>query len=480
MLFNSYEFLFLFLPIVWILFQGASLFFPGRIAIAILFVGSLFFYGYWNPTYLILICLSIVGNFFVGRWIVGAEKKRKLITTAGIAANLSTIAYFKYAGFFVENVNLLTGSNYVIPEIVLPLGISFFTFQQIAYLADCHKGIVKERSFLNYALFVCFFPQLIAGPIVHYKEMMPQFEKSDTFRFCWENMSAGAIIFSMGLFKKVVIADTLSPWAIALFDGQEIPGVAEAWIGVLAYTLQIYFDFSGYSDMAIGLGRFFNIQIPINFHSPYKSTSISEFWRTWHMTLSRFLKDYLYIPLGGNRKGTPRRYINLMITMILGGLWHGAAWTFVIWGTLHGGYLCIHHGWAAICKKLPFLKLPRFAAWLLTFLSVCVAWVFFRTPTLERARTIFSGMIGENGVEPSLSRFLDWNTDNTIWQIHVDNRILILTVLMVLVLRLKPSWQYANYWQQKRNRGFVVIPALCFVISVMFMTRISEFLYFQF
>lgn len=480
LLFNSYSFLFLFLPAVWMLFRIASLFSWSKGAISILFLGSLVFYGYWNPAYLMLILISIIGNYFLGRWISVEKKHRKLITALGIGANLLSIAYFKYAGFLVENINWATNAGIEIGEIVLPLGISFFTFQQIAFLADSYKGEVKEKSFLNYALFVCFFPQLIAGPIVHYKEMMPQFSKESTFRFSYENISAGVIVFGLGLFKKVVIADTLSPWAINLFDGDALPIMADAWIGVMAYTLQIYFDFSGYSDMAIGLGKFFNINIPVNFHSPYKSTSIIDFWRTWHMTLSRFLKDYLYIPLGGNRNGQPRRYVNLMITMVLGGLWHGAAWTFVIWGALHGVYLCINNGWLALGKKFPKLKLNKVVAWALTFLSVSVAWVFFRAPSLERAMQIFEGMIGTHGIGPSAEKYLKLDTTNIMWSVQIDSRLLVLGLLFLLVLLLKPAWQYANYRIQKIHPGFAVMMAICFIISVMYMTRISEFLYFQF
>lgn len=292
---------------------------------------SLVFYGWWNPVYVLLIVASMLFNFWLGRRMglaVRAGGSAGLWLFWGITANLLLLGYFKYANFFVSNLDVVFGTGWTIGKIVLPLGISFFTFTQIAYLVDVRRGVVCEYDLGDFLLFITFFPHLIAGPIIHHSEMMPQFAEPKTFRFQWENLAVGLAIFSMGLFKKVVIADGLSRHAVKVFDaaaaGQPLYA-ADAWAGVFSYAFQIYFDFSGYSDMAIALARMFGITLPLNFNSPYKAVNIIEFWRRWHMTLSRFLRDYLYIPLGGNRRGTGRRYLNLILTMVLGGLWHGAA-----------------------------------------------------------------------------------------------------------------------------------------------------------
>ena len=318
-----------------------------------------------------------------------------------VVANLSLLAYFKYADFYVVSLNFLTNTDHPLLHIVLPIGISFFTFTQIAFLVDTYQGKVNEYRFVHYLLFVTYFPHLIAGPVLHHKEMMPQFDEAKTYRRSARNFAIGLAIFTIGLAKKVLIADNLSPHATFFFEQTDTPSLLVAWGGVLAYAFQLYFDFSGYSDMAIGLSRLFGIKLPLNFNSPYKAVNIIEFWRRWHMTLSRFLKDYLYIFLGGNKKGEVRRYVNLMTTMMLGGLWHGAGWSFVIWGTLHGAYLMINHGWTAVADRFHFSRKNH--AWqlfsiVLTFVSVCFAWVFFRSSNLSQALTIAQGMIGVFGI----------------------------------------------------------------------------------
>jgi len=356
MLFNSYIFLFCFLPITWILFRFACAMRITDVALAVLTVASLAFYSYWNPPFVFLILFSVLFNYAWGRIIernMHAENPRKIWLFSGVAVNLGLIAYFKYANFFMSNLAALGDFEWTSRSIFLPLGISFFTFQQIAYLIDCSKGKAREHTFTHYALFVTFFPQLIAGPIVRYDQIMPQFSRLRTFGLSYRNIALGIALLSLGLFKKLVIADTLSPWVAALFDSSSTPTFFEAWAGTLSYTFQIYFDFSGYSDMALGLGKLFNIDLPLNFNSPYKATSVIEFWRRWHISLSTFLKDYLYIPLGGSRKGTLRRYGNLMITMLLGGLWHGASWNFVIWGGLHGMFLSVNHLFRSFTRNTP-------------------------------------------------------------------------------------------------------------------------------
>ncbi len=479
MLFNSYIFIFAFLPLVWTVYRVLSFARRGRLAMGALALGSLVFYAYWNPPFVAVIIASIGFNYLFGRLLDRAERKRTLLLAVGVGVNLLSIAFFKYTNFVLDNVNLIFGLQIPMREIVLPLGISFFTFQQIAYLVDCHRGLVREKRFVSYAVFVSFFPQLIAGPIVHHKEMMPQFLRRETLLFSLENLCLGFTLFSLGLFKKAVIADTLSPFAVDLFDGEGAIPAGDAWLGTLAYTFQIYFDFSGYSDMAMGLGKMFNIDIPVNFDSPYKATSIVDFWRRWHITLSRFLKDYLYIPLGGNRNGPVRRYVNLMLTMLLGGLWHGAAWTFVIWGGLHGLFLVINHLFRGAVRRLPFLALPRGLSWLVTFLCVTVAWVFFRAATLTRALEILRSMVGL-GEASAEQRYVDAVFKDPLWTFTLDRRIVLIVIAALLALFATNAWRFATPERLLKTRWSAVFIAAVFLAGVLSLTRVSEFLYFQF
>ena len=400
MLFNSPEFLFAFLPAALAGWMLARRFMAPAAAIWWLIGASLFFYGWWNPVYLVLLCGSVAANFGLSRGIVRAGPgtgRAKALMIAGIALNLGLIAWFKYAGFLANTANALAGTGIDLGEILLPLAISFFTFQQIAFLVDAYRGETDESRFSNYALFVVFFPQLIAGPIVHHKEMMPQFAAQAAGRRerMLQNILIGLTLFAIGLFKKVVIADTVALTATPVFAAAEagqMQGALVAWNGAFAYSMQLYFDFSGYSDMAIGLARMFGIRLPLNFNSPYKAVSIIDFWRRWHMTLSRFLRDYLYIPLGGGRRGPTRRSVNLMITMLLGGLWHGAGWTFVIWGGLHGAFLLINHALVAAGIRLGRGLASLVAARTITLLLVTIAWVFFRAESYQGAMTMLAGM----------------------------------------------------------------------------------------
>jgi alginate O-acetyltransferase complex protein AlgI len=393
MIFSSPEFILLFLPISFFGYFWLNSLRYTFAAKAWLVALSLYFYAYWNLAYLPLLLGSILFNYAAGTALAkppGTLKvSRKAVLVFAVVANLAFLAYFKYANFFIENVNWTLGTHYEWPQILLPLGISFFTFTQIAYLVDSYRGEVKEYDLLNYSLFVTFFPHLIAGPILHHKEMMSQFRSRWTWAVRYKNIFLGLFIFAIGLFKKVIIADTFAVWANAGFDGGVALDFWAAWAASLAYTFQLYFDFSGYCDMAIGASLLFNIWLPINFNSPYKALDIQDFWRRWHMTLSRYLRDYLYIPLGGNRSGKARMYFNLFATFLLGGLWHGASWMFVIWGALHGGALVIHRVWS---HELG-LKLPKWAAWTVTFLFVNVTWVFFRAHTWADAKRILVGMV---------------------------------------------------------------------------------------
>jgi alginate O-acetyltransferase complex protein AlgI len=408
MLFNSYEFVLVFLPLALAGFYAFSLFGWIRAAAAWLGLASVLFYSYWTPEFVLLLLGSITFNYLASRRISdqiskGHSAPAKLSMGIAVAANLALLAYYKYANFFIDSTNGLTGIGLPDLDIILPIGISFFTFTQIAFLVDCWEGKVKESNPVHYLLFVTYFPHLIAGPVLHHAEMMPQFGCRSTYRWIPRNVAIGLAFFVMGLFKKVVLADGIQPYVGPVFDGGPSPDFFTAWGAALAYTLQLYFDFSGYSDMAIGLSKMFNVDLPLNFNSPYKAANISDFWRRWHMTLSRFLRDYLYIRLGGNRKGGARRYLNLMATMLLGGLWHGAGWTFVVWGGLHGLYLVINHAWQALRARMPAAwnllpgPMEKLLSTLLTFLVVVIAWVFFRATNFADATRVLSGMLGFNG-----------------------------------------------------------------------------------
>jgi D-alanyl-lipoteichoic acid acyltransferase DltB (MBOAT superfamily) len=403
MLFNSYLFVFTFLPITLaILFLFAAR--ARKSALGWLLLASLVFYGGWQIAYVPLLLASIFFNYAVGAAIIKtrrAEQARQaqIWLGFGVACDLLLLGYFKYAGFFGEVWQEATGLSPGWGAIALPLGISFFTFTQIAYLIDAHRDLIARYSPLSYGLFVTYFPHLIAGPILHHREMVTQFEKPDAFRFRSSDFAAGITLFAIGLTKKVILADSVAPAANAVFAAANSATLtlAEAWVGTLAYCMQIYFDFSGYSDMALGLSLMMGIRLPLNFNSPYKALSVIEFWRRWHMTLSRFLRDYLYFSLGGNRHGPTRRFINLMVTMLLGGLWHGASWTFVIWGGLHGIYLIVNHLWR-ISVPPPRRLLNHALSWLLTFLAINVAWVFFRADSIQDAIGMIRVMFGSHGV----------------------------------------------------------------------------------
>ena len=484
MLFNSPVFIFLFLPIVllgYYLLNRRRWILAGK---AWLVLASLTFYGYWNPAYLALIVTSMLFNFGVGAALhrskqraqgpEDGQRQRKSMLLVGVVVNLGLLAYFKYADFFIENVNAVLGSHISLFELALPLAISFFTFQQVAYLVDSYQYDTEEYDFLNYCLFVTFFPQLIAGPIVHHSQMMPQFKRLRNALPNGYNIALGLFVFSLGLFKKVYIADTFAVWANAGFADPLNLGLWQAWGTCLSYTFQLYYDFSGYSDMAIGGALLFNIRLPVNFNSPYKAVSIQDFWRRWHMTLSGWLKDYLYVPLGGNRKGSARTYVNLFITFLLGGLWHGAGWTFVIWGAIHGTGLAIHRLWNSKGGRLPDLL-----GWFITFVFACIAWVFFRAESLGDALGVLRGMFGSRGEGLQNPEALQPVPTEAIGYI----------VLFGLVAFLMPnSVQMAGFVPFKGRWRFEVSPRFALLTSAaaaigltyMLMTEASEFLYFNF
>ncbi len=522
MLFNSHAFIFLFLPVTFAVFYVVARR-SHALAAGWLTAASLFFYGWWNPVYVGLLLGSIVFNYVLGMRIGKARaagnlpQARRMLGIA-VTGDLALLGYYKYANFFLANVGGLLGTSFPHADIILPLGISFFTFTQIAFLVDTWQGKVQEYRFVHYCLFVTYFPHLIAGPILHHAEMMPQFGRRKTYLFDYRNMSAGLTIFLMGLFKKTFLADKMSTYVGPVFsasaDGVTLTFV-DAWFGALAYTLQLYFDFSGYSDMAIGLSKMIGVRLPLNFHSPYKAVNIIEFWRRWHMTLSRFLRDYLYFSLGGNRSGKLRRYVNLIVTMLLGGLWHGAAWTFVIWGGLHGMYLVINHAWRALRRRLGHDLMRsslagRVAAGLITFLAAVVAWVFFRAENLHSALEILRAMSGANGVvlpfgwEQKLGAAATWltahgvvfrNTATFSGGGQINWTLILLAVVWLapntqqIMRRARPAlavgthgveYPGTHWWLWRMNAGWVAVTVVIGTLAILRISGVSEFIYFQF
>jgi alginate O-acetyltransferase complex protein AlgI len=481
MLFNSYVFILLFLPLTLLGFFAIAQWHSQRLAKFWLTLASYCFYAYWNPAYLPLLLGSVLVNFYCGsaitRSVRGGTRARSLLVL-GVGGNLALLGYYKYAGFLVSTANTLTGLDAVIPNIVLPLGISFYTFTQIAYLVDAYREDLRHYDFLSYNLFINFFPQLIAGPLLLHAELMPQLQSKSFYRFNAQTFGLGLVWFGAGLAKKVLLADEVSAVVAPVFDNVNAVNFVSAWLGVLAYTLQLYFDFSGYSDMAIGLGLMFGLRLPVNFNSPYKATSIIDFWRRWHITLSRFLRDYLYIALGGNRHGASRRYGNLMLTMLLGGLWHGAGWSFVIWGALHGAYLMINHGWRQLG-----IRMPAPMAWLITFLAVVVGWVFFRASSASDAMQLLATMAGAKGfaLPQGLERSLSgWLPSGISFVDHPGGTadLMLVALLLVCAVSLPNTQQILAGFQLRRR--WAVGGGVLAALSLMSMNRVSEFLYFQF
>lgn len=504
MIFNSYEFIFLFLPTVaFVFFQVGS---ESRVSLLLwLVAASLLFYGWWNPIYLWLLIFSLLFNYTVGLAIslpFLVSKIQKALLVSGIAVNLALISYFKYAGFFASTINDMLKTSLTVDVVVLPLGISFFTFQQIAYLVDIAKGKIKEHNFLKYCLFITFFPQLIAGPIVHYKEVVPQLASPSTYRFNPTNVALGTTLFSVGLFKKVILADGIAVYAMPLFNAAaqgSTPTFLEAWSGLIAYSLQLYFDFSGYSDMALGAARIFGIKLPFNFKSPYKATSMIEFWQCWHVTLSRFLKNYIYIPLRhwlrdaytvSNQDNKKLHHsISTAIVMLLCGLWHGAGWNFILWGGLHGLYLIVNYQWQSFwrCRGYDFSKshwaIERLNC-LITYLAFVASLALFRATNLKAAGAIFTGIVGANGI--SIPDSFD----------AVSSRV----ILLLLIVWLAPNIQellredtdvpesgktksgdrFRQWWQWQPNYLWAIATSSLAIASVLNLSKVNEFLYFNF
>lgn len=391
MLFNSFEFILVFLPIVFSGYFLLTRFNQYTGAKLWLLIASFVFYSWFNVSYVFLLATSIAFNFVVAKLIVRATavSMRKLWLSIGVIINVGLLGYYKYADFFISNINAVSGSDFNLLHIILPVGISFFTFQQIAYLVDTYKNESDNYDLLNYSVFVSFFPQILSGPISHHKEMIAQFKDKALSKLNTGNIARGIFIFNMGLAKKIVIADTFGKVANHGYANSELLGLLDSWITSFSYSVQLYFDFSGYTDMAIGVALLFNIRLPENFWSPHKSVSIQEFYRRWHITLSRFMRNYIYIPLGGNRRGEVGTYFNLCVTFVIGGLWHGASWTFVFWGALNGIGLVVHR----LYRNLK-INTPDVVAIAITFVFVMIARVFFRASDWSMAMDVLKGMAG--------------------------------------------------------------------------------------
>jgi len=491
MLFNSYIFVFLFLPLCLAGYYLLNHFKLTKPALGFLLGMSLWFYGFFNPSYLVIILASVFVNFLFYTLSKHVEKPRlrKGLKVLAVAVNLAVLFYFKYFDFFLSNLNAIFHADFVLRNILLPLGISFFTFQQISFVIDAFNGQVPDYDFLSYACFVTFFPQLVAGPIVTHDELVPQLMDESRKRFNFESFAPGLYIFAIGLAKKVLLADTLGTVvdycfaAVGDYRFEQINS-AGAWVAALAFTLQLYFDFSGYSDMAIGIGRMFNVELPQNFNSPYKAISIVDFWKRWHLTLTRFFTKYVYIPLGGNRKGKGRTYVNIMLVFFLSGLWHGANYTFIFWGLLHGIGNCL----TRLAAKL-WNRLPRFIAWLFTFLYVMLAYVFFRANSVKDALYVISKMLHfsagpihpevlESFAQPELAVLSDALSALGAAQPQLILLLIFLAITLILAVFPKNSSQRLEGFSLSVKEG--LFTAVLLVWCIFSFAGVSTFLYFNF
>lgn len=515
MLFNSPEFIFFFLPTSIFLFFLVNNFVSRIWALFFLSVSSILFYSWWDYRLVWVILTSIAVNFLTSREIIAsANLKRKWITALGICFNLGLLSYFKYWGFALSFFEGGSFSEFSSLDLVVPIGISFYTFQQIAFLVDTYKGDVAETDLRHYMLFVSFFPQLIAGPIVHHREMMPQFRQV-SLNGVSANLAVGITIFVIGLSKKIFLADGFANIATPYFNAAaegKVLDFWEAWVATFAYTFQIYFDFSGYSDMAIGLGRMFGIRLPINFASPYKAVSMIDFWRRWHITLSRFLRDYVFIPLGGSRRGPARTYLNVILTMLLGGFWHGAGWTFLLWGAIHAVGIAANRLWRDFGHKG---QLGNLFGWLITFGIVTVAWVPFRADTITVTSSMYASMAGLNGISiptsltswlgehAALAQFFGLHSDGVslltpeFWMSLLLGLMLVLVApnTQTLLRNFEPGLMSPGYpnlvedslfWQRFGFRGWMPNSATAIFVGFLLagcmakLNDVSEFIYFQF
>ncbi len=484
MLFNSYIFIFAFLPIAIVGYFSLNHFNKNRFAKAWLVACSLLFYGYFDFSYLWIIVSSICINYVISFYFeINKDKSviRKTLYIVGLLLNLGLLFVYKYLGFVIETTANIFNTDIVFAKLILPLGISFFTFQQVSYLVDSYLNKAKKYNFLDYSLFVTFFPQLIAGPIVLHSEVIPQFEDRNNLSFSFDNFSKGLFAFSRGLAKKVLIADNFGK--IVTFGYANISGLSglEAWLSVIAYTIQIYFDFSGYCDMALGIGYMFNIKLPMNFNSPYKALSISEFWKRWHITLTRFLTQYIYIPLGGSRKGICRTYLNTMIVFVISGIWHGAGFTFILWGLLHAIAMVLYKAFSKY-----FDKIPAALRWIGTFAFVNITWVYFRASTINEANLMISklfedGMTLNFEITETLLNIIPISVVYNLFDLVGNLPIIIILLVSVMVavcLFTKNVYERTMEFAPKISN--LCTTAFLLIWSILSLSGVSTFLYFNF
>lgn len=496
MLFNSYIFVFIFFPIC--LFGHYGFLKSGKPEAARVFLTgmSLWFYGYFNLSYLLIMVCSIAGNYLFHRLLSREcfQMRRRAVMILAVALNLGVLFYFKYFDFFLDTVNGVFGTDFILRGILLPLGISFFTFQQISFIVDTYRGEVADCSLSEYALFVSFFPQLIAGPIVNHSEMLPQFRAFGAKKADWERIAGGFALFVLGLSKKVLLADTFGAGVDYGYENLAVLGRADACLVIFFYALQLYFDFSGYCDMAVGIGRMLGIEIPVNFNSPYKATNIVDFWKRWHITLNRFLTKYVYIPLGGNRKGKGRMYLNLLLVFFISGLWHGAGFHFMVWGMLHGVLYVATRFWQGHAQKendknVITGKIMTIVSQIATFLYVSVAWVYFRADNIAQAnallRTACKGEVKRISLD--LAECLQ---PDEFWYVikvlHLDNLSFSRYILMFLILAVGLYLSMAGRNAQERvaRMKYGPISAMVLVVlaawCILSFSGVSTFLYFNF
>ncbi len=474
MLFNSFVFIFAFLPLTLLLYFGLNRVGWHNWAKGVLVVASLYFYAFFNVSYLPIIVASVLVNYIIGT-ILSKDKYnasrhvRKISLTIGVLFNVGLLGYFKYSDFFIENVNALFGTSFLLTNILLPLGISFFTFQQLAFIVDCYKSNGSLPKFLDYCNFVTFFPQLIAGPIVLPEEMLPQFEAEANRHPQFKNLFDGLFIFSLGLVKKVLIADSIAVFANAGFSlNLEHYTMAEAWLISLSYTFQLYFDFSGYCDMAIGIGRMFNINLPLNFNAPYRASNFQDFWRRWHITLNRFLTQYVYIPLGGSRRREARVLFNIFLVFFISGFWHGAGWTFIIWGICHGFGVMIRRTW-----NRRGYSMPSWLGMFITFFFINILWVLFRADNIHIARVIIQSMFDNHELylTTAYTSHLPSIIPNTA-------NMIILVVAMLFGLFGPTTYQLMTEYRYTTVKQIAIV--VSFVVGTLFISRVVTFLYFNF
>ena len=485
MLFNSYVFIFAFLPITLLGYFALNHFGAKMASKTWLVLCSIYFYGYFNFSYLWIILSSIAVNYLLSFYFERTKQNktltRKLLYLFGLAFNIGLLVVYKYLDFMFEIASNLLNSDPIYLGLILPLGISFFTFQQVSYLIDSYKGTAKQYNLLDYSLFVTFFPQLIAGPIVLHSEVIPQFENEKNHKFNMDNFAKGLFVFARGLAKKVIVADNFGKVVTFGFANVSSLNSFESILAILSYTLQIYFDFSGYCDMASGIAYMFNIELPINFNSPYKAKNISEFWKRWHITLTRFLTNYIYIPLGGNRRGALRTYLNIFVVFVVSGIWHGAGYTFILWGTLHGVAMVIHRGF-----RKYFDKVPGAIMWIATFLFINITWVYFRADTVSSANMllsrVFSGGFSINAelTETLLNIIPVSIVANVLSFNGIVNIIMIaFSLIFIAVCLFLPNVQekskiFTPTFKNLISTGFLL------VWSILSLSGVSTFLYFNF